>query len=59
MNQLFVLAALHALDGGARDASTRAPPTSEELEIIADLELLQNLEGAGDLELLEELSAER
>jgi hypothetical protein len=51
-------AVLLALDGGVP-----APPPPKaadaDQELIDNLELLENLDGAADLELLEELSLER
>ena len=43
---------MFALDGGVR-------LTAEDREVIENLELLQNLDSAADLELLEELAVER
>ncbi len=48
---------LFAFDGGV-DAGV-APLSPEDKEVIENLELLQNLDSAADLELLEELSVER
>lgn len=58
MNQLLVLAALQALDGGAREPSNAVPLSPEDQALVQDLELLELLEGAGDLELLHELEVE-
>jgi hypothetical protein len=45
---------------GSADGGQPARPVSpEDQEVIDNLELLENLEGAGDLELLQELSLER
>ncbi|MEW6429926.1 MAG: hypothetical protein AB1730_00345 [Myxococcota bacterium] len=54
----LVLAVLLALDGGV---PAPPPPRQAEAdqEVIDNLELLENLDGAVDLELLEELSLER
>jgi hypothetical protein len=51
-------AVLLALDGGV---PTPPPPKASDAdqELIDNLELLENLDGAADLELLEELSLER
>ena len=54
MNLVMAWVVLLALDGGA-DAGVRP----EDQEVIDNLELLQNLESAADLELLQELSLER
>ena len=54
MNLALSWVVLFALDGGV------APALSpEDLEVVENLELLQNLDSAADLELLEELSVER
>jgi len=54
MNAL-VLVVLLALDGGVPAPA----PDDPDREVIENLELLENLDGAADLELLEELSLER
>jgi hypothetical protein len=51
----LVLMLLFSLDGG----TPPPPPLEIDQEVIENLELLQNLDGAADLELLEELSLER
>lgn len=56
MNELLLLTTLRALDGGTR---APAPLSPEDEELVKDLELLENLDGAGDLELLQELSVDR
>lgn len=56
MSKLLVCALMLALDGGA------PPPrqlSDEDKELIENLELLQDLDQATDLELLQELSVER
>jgi hypothetical protein len=54
MNTVLTAFLLFALDGGVvMDLSP------EDKEVIENLELLQNLDSAADLELLEELSVER
>lgn len=52
----LVLAVLLALDGGV---PAPPPQAGADQEVIDNLELLENLDGAVDLELLEELSLER
>lgn len=56
---MVLLWVLLALDGGvaARDGGAAVP--DEDRELIDNLDLLQNLDGAGDLELLQDLSLER
>lgn len=54
MNALLTWVLLLALDGGVAPALS-----AEDLEVVENLELLQNLDSAADLELLEELSVER
>ncbi|MCC6337048.1 MAG: hypothetical protein IT380_24025 [Myxococcales bacterium] len=51
-------AVLVALDGGA-PAPPPPPVKAVDQEVIENLELLENLDGAADLDLLEELSLER
>jgi hypothetical protein len=51
-------ALLAALDGGVPTPPPPKPSDADQ-EVIENLELLQNLDGASDLELLEELSLER
>lgn len=58
MNAL-VLMLLFSLDGGTPPSPPRPLPLETDQEVIENLELLQNLDGAADLELLEELSLER
>ena len=53
MSTMLAWALLFALDGGV-DAGVRWP-TPEDQEVIDNLELLQNLDSAADLELLQEL----
>lgn len=57
MKALLVWAAVLALDGGT--PAPRPPAKDADQEVIDNLELLENLDGAADLELLEELSLER
>jgi hypothetical protein len=52
MSTLLAWALLLALDGGVPDAGVRP---AEDQEVIDNLELLQNLDSAADLELLQEL----
>lgn len=62
MNVLFVWSALASLDGGVRDSrpdAATARLSDEDQEIIDNLELLQNMDSANDLELLRDLSLER
>jgi hypothetical protein len=56
---MVLLWVLLALDGGVavRDGGAAVP--DEDRELIDNLDLLQNLDGAGDLELLQDLSLER
>lgn len=54
MNLVMAWVVLLALDGGV-DAGV----LHEDQEVIDNLELLQNLDSAADLELLQELSVER
>ncbi len=61
---LLVLVAVLTLDGGTPDASVPAHAATtklseEDRELVENLDLLQNLEGAPDLELLQDLSLER
>jgi hypothetical protein len=51
---------LLTLDGGValRDAGS-APVSDDDRELIDNLELLQNLDGAADLELLQDVTLER
>lgn len=60
MNALVLMVML-SLDGGTPPPTPPPPPQHAEAdqEVIENLELLQNLDGAADLELLEELSLER
>lgn len=59
MNAL-VLMLMVSLDGGTPPPTPPPPQHAEaDQEVIENLELLQNLDGAADLELLEELSLER
>lgn len=59
MNAL-VLMLMFSLDGGTPPPPPPPPQHVEaDQEVIENLELLQNLDGAADLELLEELSLER
>ena len=59
MNALVLMVML-SLDGGTPAPTPPPPPRAEaDQEVIENLELLQNLDGAADLELLEELSLER
>jgi hypothetical protein len=51
-------------DGGVRDSGTVAPPSRptlkpEDQEVVKNLELLEHLDETADLDLLQELSAER
>jgi hypothetical protein len=55
----LVLMLMFSLDGGTPPSPPRPPPVEADQEVIENLELLQNLDGAVDLELLEELSLER
>jgi len=48
-----------ALDAGALVDAGLAWLSPEDLEVVDNLELLQNLDNASDLELLQELSIER
>ena len=48
------LGALPSADGGVRPAVS-----PEDQEVIDNLEMLQNLEGAGDIEMLRELTLDR
>ena len=52
MSSLLAWVLLLALDGGVVDAGV----ASEDQEVIDNLELLQNLDSAADLELLQELA---
>ena len=52
MSTLLAWALLLALDGGVVDAGV---PSADQ-EVIDNLELLQNLDSAADLELLQELA---
>ncbi len=52
MSTLFTWLLLFALDGGA-DAGVVL--SAEDLEVVQNLELLQELDHAADLELLQEL----
>ncbi|MDP1822651.1 MAG: hypothetical protein Q8L48_05400 [Archangium sp.] len=54
MTTVLAWALLLALDGGS-DAGM----SHEDQEVIDNLELLQNLDSAADLELLQELSVDR
>jgi hypothetical protein len=59
VNTLLAWVLVAALDGGSvLDAGVKLL-SPEDLEVVDNLELLQNLDGAGDLELLQELSVER
>lgn len=58
MSTLLAWALVFALDGGL--ARPAAPALSaEDEEVVQNLELLEDLEAAGDLDLLQELSVER
>jgi hypothetical protein len=52
-------------DAGTRDSGTAVPPPSrptlkpEDQEVVKNLELLEHLDETADLDLLQELSAER
>jgi hypothetical protein len=54
---VLTLMLLLAFDGGV-DSGSRLL-TAEDQEVVDNLELLQNLDSASDLELLEELSLDR
>jgi hypothetical protein len=58
MNQLWVWTALRAVDGGSPEPSSEVPLSVEDQALVQDLELLELLEGAGDLELLHDLEVE-
>jgi hypothetical protein len=65
VNMLLVLAWLAAVDGGVKVAPTPpVPPSSsarlsdEDAEVLKNLELLEHLEEAKDLEMLQELTVE-
>ena len=60
MSTLLAWALLMALDGGTAtpDAGVRAL-SAEDREVVDNLELLQELDSAADLELLQELAVER
>ncbi len=53
MNTVLTCFLMLALDGGVVELSP------EDREVIENLELLQNLDSAADLELLEELAVEK
>ena len=57
MSTLLALLWLAANDGGA--APIKPPLSPEDQEVLQNLELLESLDEAKDLELLEELSLER
>ena len=59
MNVSLAWAALAALDGGSARPDASVPQDEADREVIENLELLQNLDSAGDLELLRELALER
>ncbi len=60
MKEHLVRSVLGAVDGGVpREGPLPRVVSPEDQEVIDNLELLQNLEGASDLELLQELSLER
>ncbi len=52
---------LLALDGGVagHDGGTVPAPGDDDRELIENLELLQNLDGAADLELLQDVTLEK
>lgn len=60
MSALLSWVLLAALDGGL---SPPPPPpkelSAEDQEVVKNLELLEDLDAAGDLDLLQELSVER
>lgn len=58
MPALLAWALLFALDGGAPLPDAGLAPGGDE-EVIRELELLQELDGLGDLELLETLDLAR
>ena len=60
MSTLLTWALLLALDGGTSTpaAGVRAL-SAEDREVVDNLELLQELDSASDLELLQELAVER
>jgi len=60
MSTVLAWTLLLALDGGTArpDAGVRTL-TPEDREVVDNLELLQELDSASDLELLQELSVER
>jgi hypothetical protein len=61
MPALLAWALLIALDGGVpvRDAGVAAPAADDDDEVIRELELLEQLDGLADLELLETLDLAR
>jgi hypothetical protein len=55
-------AVLRTLDGGVPAPPPPKPPvvlTDADREVVENLDVLENLDGAADLELLEELSLDR
>lgn len=67
MSSLLLWLCLFAGDGGTRDSGVVAPPPArptstlkpEDQEVVKNLELLEHLDETADLDLLQELSAER
>jgi len=62
----LLLAWMLSMDGGAATTPVKAPPTQtapalsdEDKEVVQHLELLESLDAASDLDMLEELSVER
>ena len=64
MTTLLVWLCLMMTDGGTRDSGVLPPPARptlkpEDQEVVKNLELLEHLDETADLDLLQELSAER
>lgn len=66
MTTLLVWLCLVSGDGGTHDSGVVAPPARpttalkpEDQEVVKNLELLEHLDETADLDLLQELSAER
>jgi hypothetical protein len=59
MSALLAWALLLALDGGVARPAPQPALSAEDEEVVQNLELLEDLEAAGDLDLLQELSVER
>lgn len=59
MSSLLVWVLFFALDGGTPLDAGKVTLSAEDQEVVDNLELLQNLDSAADLDLLQELSVDR